>query len=179
MQITFIRHTRVDVPKGIVYGQTDVKLAETYRSEFEHIRSELQTKQYDAVYSSPLSRCKLLAENINNCPNIQFDNRLMELNFGNWEGKKWDDIYKTDKSWFDNYLTQACPGGESNIDLMHRCKDFLIHLFEEHNKANILIISHGGPIRAMLATIDKMSAEESFNQKINYGQIIFRSVQNL
>ena len=42
MNITFIRHTSVDVPPGVCYGQTDVPLRSTFPQEAANVRMRLQ-----------------------------------------------------------------------------------------------------------------------------------------
>ena len=85
MIITAIRHTSVDVPSGICYGKTDVPLASTFRSELESIREKLTDDTFNAVFSSPLSRCTKLAKELFPERQIWIDQRLIELDFGIWE----------------------------------------------------------------------------------------------
>ena len=57
MRIYFVRHTCVDVPQGITYGQTDVPLNSTFETEAEQVKEQLTGLVFDAVWTSPLSRC--------------------------------------------------------------------------------------------------------------------------
>ncbi|MDE6338625.1 MAG: histidine phosphatase family protein, partial [Muribaculaceae bacterium] len=67
-KITFVRHTAVDVEPGVCYGRSDVALKSTFREEALCVSNSLKDaikkngKPFDAVYRSPLSRCRLLAE---------------------------------------------------------------------------------------------------------------------
>jgi alpha-ribazole phosphatase len=73
----------------------------------------------------------------------------MELNFGNWEGKYWNDIDQTPeaKAWFADYVNTPAPGGESYAQLIQRCRIFIKEL-KTSNQKNVCIVTHGGPIRA-------------------------------
>ena len=95
MNITLIRHTEVSIEKGICYGQSDIELANSFEKEKIVIQNKLKPDVFDITYSSPLKRCKKLAKALFADKEIVYDNRLMELNFGDWEGKHWDDISKT------------------------------------------------------------------------------------
>ena len=97
MNLFAIRHTSVAVEPGICYGQTDVPVADSFIVEKEKLAAQLYNVEFDKIYSSPLSRCKLLAENLFQKEQIVFDERLKELNFGDWELKTWDAIYSDSK----------------------------------------------------------------------------------
>ena len=94
MRIYFVRHTSVDVPQGITYGQTDVPLNSTFETEAEQVKEQLTGLAFDAVWTSPLSRCVRLATYCG-YPDAYRDDRLKELSFGAWEMKwmvrgRWD-----------------------------------------------------------------------------------------
>ena len=89
MKVYLVRHTSVDVPKGISYGQTDVPLKSSFEEEASLTRKNLDGLTFDQVYCSPLSRCTRLAA-FCGYPEAIRDARLKELNFGDWEMKSWD-----------------------------------------------------------------------------------------
>lgn len=61
MVIYLMRHTAVDVPQGVCYGQTDVPLKPTFETEATQTAANLQGLSFDKVYTSPLTRCVRLA----------------------------------------------------------------------------------------------------------------------
>ena len=81
MEIILIRHTSVDVPRGVCYGQTDVPLRDRFKEEATITAQQLQDDVFDAVFTSPLSRCTRLAEHCG-YPDAIRDARLKELDFG-------------------------------------------------------------------------------------------------
>ena len=91
MQITLVRHTTPDVPVGTCYGQSDVPLRASFEEEAEVVRRRLSGMAFDAVYTSPLSRCTRLAHFCGYPDAIQ-DKRLMEINFGVWEMQRYENI---------------------------------------------------------------------------------------
>lgn len=50
MELTMIRHTSVDVPKGTCYGQSDVALASTFLEEAAAVKEKLLSDSFDTVY---------------------------------------------------------------------------------------------------------------------------------
>lgn len=169
MKLYILRHTRVDVPSGICYGQTDVPLADSYKTEFETIEHNLKNVAFERVYASPLSRCKQLAQKFSD--HIHFDNRLMELHFGDWEMQKWDDIFNTEegKYWFEDYIINRCPNGESYNDMLQRLQEFIDDL--PPSDGNILIVTHAGAVRAFRVLLKQWSVKKAFDLPIAYGQI--------
>jgi alpha-ribazole phosphatase len=103
---------------------------------------------------------------------IIIDNRLMEMNFGTWEMKNWQEISNSSEAqnWFNDYINVKCPGGESFMDLQNRVKDFLNMLKGYSKFKNPLIITHAGVIRAMYS-ITEMIPKESFNLNIGFGEL--------
>lgn len=173
MVITLIRHTSVDVKKGICYGQSDVGLSKSFDSELKEIKQKIISEKYDLIYSSSLSRCKTLAINLFPNQNIILDERLKELNFGEWEGKHWDEIQETKeaKHFFDDYINTKCPEGESYKELLERVSNFYNELKSQGYK-NIAIICHGGTIRAFLSIIEGITPQKAFERKVDYGEVL-------
>ena len=174
MNITLIRHTKVAIEKGICYGQSDVDLANSFESEKTALQTKIKSVEFDIIYSSPLTRCKILADALFLNMKIIYDNRLMELNFGDWEGKHWDDISKTShaKFFFIDYVKTACPGGESYQDLINRITNFYQEMKSKHAGKQVAIVCHGGTIIAFLCVIEGISPQQAFEQKVDYGQVI-------
>lgn len=169
MKLYLVRHTRVDMPSGICYGQTDVLLADSFETESESVRLRLSGIEFDAVFCSPLSRCAKLGTLLN--PQLQLDDRLKELNFGEWEGRSWEEIFESDigKKWFADYLNEASPSGESYRDMLHRVKDFIADLPD--TDGNILVITHAGVIRAFRVLLKNWTVKKAFDKPVAYGQI--------
>lgn len=171
MEIILVRHTTPDIEKGICYGQADIGVANTFLKELQPILKEVPVNNTETIYySSPLQRCKLLAEQLSET--IIYDDRLKELDFGDWELKKWNDINKQELDiWMNDFVNIAATNGESYIDLHTRTVQFLKEL-KKLNKERIVIVTHAGVIRSLWSYINKGSLENSFDLKLNYGHII-------
>lgn len=163
MKLTLIRHTRVSTPTGICYGQSDVSLADSYPDELAAVKSLLDGESFDAVFSSPLGRCRRLAEDLFPQHQIGFDQRLKELNFGQWELQSWDQIYATSegKYWMDHYLASPCPGGESLPELQARLRSFIAHL-NDLSCQHIAVVAHAGVIRLIKSILENQTMDDVF-----------------
>lgn len=168
MEIYLVRHTETVCEKGICYGQADVDIKEPFSEIFQEIKNQLPTDAI--VYSSPLLRCKKLAEFISDA--IIFDERLMEMNFGNWELKPWNDIPQEEiQPWMDDFVTVQVPNGESFEHLRTRVVNFYSELLQK--KADkIIIVCHSGTIRSILSHHHQTHLKESFTlYSVNYGEV--------
>mgnify|MGYP000773314056 CR=1 FL=1 len=151
MKMTLVRHTSVDVPKGVCYGQSDVGLRATFAEEAERVRENLKGRKFDAVYTSPLSRCVKLASFCGYEDAVR-DKRLMEMNFGEWEMQRWDEIKDTRLTeWFDDWFHVKATGGESSEEQQQRLRQFLEEI-RTNDKENVLLFTHGGIMICLLYT---------------------------
>ena len=170
MKIRIVRHTQVGLPSGICYGFSDVPLAESWEKDISKVMEQIQDSKNCLVYSSPLTRCKILAEKLSG--NVILDDRLKELNFGRWELQPWDKIEGPEaERWMKDYVNLRCPGGESYIDLCERVKSFLIDL--QHNVfADCIIVTHAGVMHATNTILKHTPLHQSFETKIAFGEVM-------
>jgi alpha-ribazole phosphatase len=173
MEIYLVRHTETICGKGVCYGQSDVALAEPFESIFENIVSQLPSEA--TLFTSPLQRCVILAEHIqNNIKTILFekDPRLIEMNFGDWEMKPWNDIPREQLDpWMDDFVNLTALNGESFIQLHTRVVDFLSQLSKEI-MTPLIIVAHAGVIRSILCHHNSTPLKDAFNNKVDFGQVI-------
>ena len=174
MEVYLIRHTKLQVPNEVCYGQTDVETASTFEEEKDKVLLQLPEKM-ELVISSPLTRCLKLARHIP-CDNLKTDPRLMEMNFGEWELKKWDDIDQQSlKAWMDDYVHVAPPGGESMLQ-MHERVMACWNGIKKLNCEKIAVVSHSGAIRMILAGERGIPLKSIFEIKATYGSVSVLSV---
>jgi len=168
MELVLIRHTQLDIKKGICYGQSEVPVAKSFEKEKDTILKGLDTSNANII-SSPLKRCTQLAGCISN--NYQTDNRIMELNFGNWEMQKWDDIKDPELDiWMNNYIEYPCPNGESLLDMKTRVSDFYTDI-QNQNHQKLIIITHGGVIKLFYHIIQHIELKKIFDIEVSFGEI--------
>lgn len=170
MQVYLIRHTEPECDAGICYGQTNLGLKKTYASDFKRIKEQLPLEEIQ-TYTSPLQRCLDLAKYLAG-DKFEIDFRLLELDFGKWEMKKWDEIPSNELDpWMKDFVNVQVPEGESFVELHKRVEDF-IHALKKKKKEKVLIITHAGVIRSFLCYVQEKPLQEAFKNKINFGDII-------
>ena len=175
MDVYLVRHTTPDVAIGVCYGQADVGLADSFDIEWSLLKPKLEHLTGPLVFSSPLQRCAQLAQRAVNDFNFSSpltDARLLELNFGDWELKPWQDIPQgIAGEWTDEHVKQAPPNGESYADLHRRAKEFLYDLAMHQNIKQALVFTHAGVIRALVAEALKAPLREASRVEVNYGSV--------
>lgn len=174
MELILIRHTNVNIEKGICYGLTDVDVANTFKEEATCVSNKIKHIHIDKIWHSPAKRCTKLAQNLFETNYITSDARLLELNFGDWEGKTWDDIFAQSegKSWMNNFVETKCPNGESFQDQMKRVQSFYEEMIQPTHIEKVAIVTHAGTIRAFLCLLQQIDPLKAFDQQISYGDII-------
>ena len=156
MKLLLIRHGRTEFnERGLIQGQYDTKLSDyglVKTSEF----SKIFNMHYDYCYSSPLTRAKVTAEIITNYGNIIYDDRLMEASFGEMEQTE-----VTEEKIMNFVTGKYVPkGAETREDVVRRVKSFIKDLKSNHKSSDtILIVTHGGVIRALQEIYNNKSHE--------------------
>ena len=172
MELYLIRHTTPEVGKGICYGQSDVPLAGSFEAEWAALRDGLPAG-VRGVYTSPLSRCRRLAERIagHYAVPLREDDRLRELDFGRWEMQPWNDIPEPELSaWMNDYVHVPCPGGESYAQLIGRVASFVESLRGQAPGPTV-VVTHAGVIRSGYAVLHGLAPEAAMGRKVAYGEI--------
>jgi alpha-ribazole phosphatase len=168
MEVYIIRHTPVAIGKDTCYGQSNVPLADTFLQDAEKLKNQLPN-DFDAIYCSPLERCKDLATALE-YTNIHIDNALLEMNFGDWENKKWNDLNQEDlNNWMTDFVKVKTPNGENLIELFDRVKQFLDNLRKQQHK-KVLLITHAGVIRCVWTYLLQIPLTNIFKIPVDYGQ---------
>jgi alpha-ribazole phosphatase len=167
MAITLIRHTPVDVPKGTCYGISDVLPVADISEYITRLKAQLNTDN-KIIYSSPLKRCTILAQAVVG-NNFITDKRLVELNFGDWEGDTWNNIFNNRKesaAWFNDFVRITVPRGESYMRQYQRVVNFIHNVITPEK--DYIIFAHAGTIRAFLAYYRYIPLKDVFTVDVDY-----------
>lgn len=148
MKLWLARHAQALVAEGVCYGASDVAAdAQATREAAATLAAALPRGL--AVSTSPLQRCTQLAEALQALrPDLAFgrDARLAEMDFGCWEGRRWDAIAPADyAAWTADFAGHRCGGGECVSDLLARVAQALA---AARAGGSALWITHGGVVRA-------------------------------
>jgi alpha-ribazole phosphatase len=179
MKLTLVRHTSLDIAPSICYGQSDIAVSANFDVERQQLQKKLAAFEFDAIYASPLQRCHKLAQAL--CADaslgfahhdIQLDERLKELHFGDWEMRPWDAIPREPFDiWENDYANLAPPNGETFSQLHNRSKSFVEAVGRHSHGKNILVVTHGGFIRALVAEVLQMPLKRLFRITIDHASV--------
>lgn len=178
LQLILIRHaeTVANVQQRWM-GWNDTPLTEQGQAQAAAVARRLAAEGSDtvAIYTSPLPRARRTAEAIGQALGlapIPLDD-LREINFGHIDGVTqeemktiYPDLYERWRDRTDIEFTW--PGGESRSEFFHRvamaCQDIL----SRHHQGTILIVAHGGTIRAMLAYLLPEQMSQWWNYELGH-----------
>jgi alpha-ribazole phosphatase len=172
VRVFLIRHPRPAVAPGICYGSSDLDLADDVLECAARLRQALPAPI--ALYSSPLQRCRRLAEALRGAP--VYDERLREIDFGAWEMRSWNEIPCAElDAWAAAPLDYVPPGGESVSALRARVTAFL----DEHSGRDgedLAVVTHAGVMRILAAQLQGLAEEACFNLRFGYGELTLLEV---
>ncbi len=208
MDLVLVRHPETNAQKGTCYGRVDFPLKEPVRKTTIETFASLRFP-YSHCVASPLPRAKALAEDLllyhsesqtkamSNGPesnsiqatNLLFDPRLQEMDFGDWDGKLWDELPKRETMlWMADFVNRKTPNGEAFTDVIARTKSFLEDWSSNGNKRQeaeslagkkldkLLVVAHSGSIRAILCQLDEIPFDKAFEEKIEFGSVRVRKL---
>jgi alpha-ribazole phosphatase len=168
MQLYLIRHPPPQVADGICYGTTDLLLRENPQAIARTIK--LQLPRDLTVFSSPLTRCRLLAEALHPAP--LFDPRLKELNFGDWEMQAWEALNRDEiNAWAKNPVDYAPPNGESVNELQARVHDFLAEHYTK-KMTQAALVTHAGVMKVIVGLTQGLAPAEWMALRFGFGDVV-------
>jgi len=132
---------------------------------------------WDAIISSPLSRCAEFAAEVAERYGIpmQTDDRFKEIFFGPWEGKTADELLSEDKECLQRFWADPVnnmPEGAETIEVFaERVLAAWDAMIEQHRERHILLVGHGGMIRIILSHLLGMPREHMFRLLVKYASI--------
>ena len=151
-----VRHGETDWNKARVFqGTTDIPLNDTGRTQADDLAKQFKDKKFDAIYCSPLVRaretCEIILNNNEHDGKINFDKRIRERCFGDYEGTPVSEIDLPFGSWWSIKNEMHMKNGESIAEMFKRVQSFLDDINKKHSGKNerILVVAHGGVARSI------------------------------
>ncbi len=166
-KIYLIRHGETNFnAESRMLGRMDVPLNENGIEQATKLAERLRYTQIKQIYSSPLERCLLTTNIVNNYhqKEIKVSENLIEHAKGAWEGLSHEQIekqYPTRYRQFSAGEDILPPGGETFKDVLERIKPFLNHIIQEKEE-EILVVAHGGVNRVILGYLAGLDIKETY-----------------
>ncbi len=140
-------------------------LSEAGMNQIQAATEALKEAGITHIYTSPLPRTRKTAERVVEALGLSpdaivEDERLREVNFGEFEGKTIDEYHAHFANTLERF-SKTPVGGENWHEVKVRMTACLYDIEHAHAHANVLIVSHAGPLRILLAGALGMSDEEA------------------
>jgi len=173
-RLLLIRHADPDEDaRGRCYGRLDVGLSPAGLASAERLAESLRAVALDAVYVSPRLRAVQTAAALGASRSV--DDRLRELDFGELEGRTYDEIEREQPEFFRTWMATPTlvrfPGGESYAELRERVSAAVDDIVAANDDRTVALVSHGGVIRAALAATLGLPDERAFALDVGYARI--------
>lgn len=172
-RIVLLRHCATAASDQLCLGQLDVALSAQGAGHASQLAEQLSWTP-DVLICSDLQRAQQTAGPFAQrfgLP-LHLDRRLRELDMGEFTGRSWMQIHQEQPAelaaWGQNFVDCGPPAGESFLTLQGR-------VIAAFNAAltlgrRPLLVTHAGPIRALLSITTKCSAQDCMSMSVAYGQ---------
>jgi alpha-ribazole phosphatase len=166
-----------------ICGRSDVPLSEAGRRQAKRLAERLKPISFDALYSSPLKRAmetaRIISERIGLEPVV--DDRLVELDYGQWEGKTLEEVMKSNpktlRAWQADPGEVAPPGGESGLEAQQRVVPFLDSLAAKYPKGRVAVVFHKSVCRLAICHTLGMSPSD-YRRKLSMENAALSIIQS-
>jgi probable phosphoglycerate mutase len=151
---------------GRLVGRVDPPLTETGREQVAAIVGAVASAQPVRILTSPLARARetaaILAEGCGGVP-VEVDERAVEIDYGDWDGRRLDELPPGEFARWQADAAYRPPGGESLADVGRRVADLCVEWSAgpSTDTANLVVVSHVSPIKAAVCwalDVDQSSA---------------------
>ena len=170
MKITLVRHTEVDERYHKKYnGHIDIGLSLRGVNQAKELAAFFQTHQFDLVYCSDLKRARDTLKPFKQENKATYTELLREKSWGKHEGLSFDEIIAQGEIEYKDFLQwiNALDGEEYEL-YISRVKKFFIEYLSRLDVENILVVTHGGIIRVLIAIVKQLSLQEAFSLNVPY-----------
>jgi alpha-ribazole phosphatase len=181
LHLDLLRHGETELGGGL-RGSLDDALTEKGWAQMR--AAVVEQGPWDRLVSSPLQRCARFAEELGaqlGLP-VALDRDLQELHFGAWEGQSAAALMETDAEalglfWADPYSFTP-PQGEPVVDFSTRVLAAVERLQATYAGERVLLISHGGVMRLLLAQARGLPREQLLNVEVGHGALFSLTVES-
>jgi len=173
-----IRHAEVEERYHSVFGgRIDMGLSPVGKQQAAALAKNLQTKQIDALYASPMRRVQetLAPLTINSALKPVVRQGLREVDFGDWTGLHWTEVQQkygiSALAWLDQLECAGIPNAECARTLRNRVEPVLREALQRHAGEHLAIACHGGVIRMILSILLELPLPKMASFEIDYASL--------
>ena len=166
--VDFLRHGEV-LGDNCFRGNQDDPLTE---NGWQQMYRQCGTESRQVVISSPLSRCVSFALAWGQAHQVPVETDLgwKEINFGDWEGQKAEQIDRRDpnalQAFYNDPVAFTPPNAESYLGFVERILQAWERLLANHAGHNVLVVTHAGVIRVLFSQLLSIPPRQSFQIEV-------------
>jgi len=177
--IDLVRHGEVQTP-GLFCATADEALSDAGWTQLKTLApTDSGALPWSQIISSPQRRCREFAESFaqQHAIPLSIEPDWREMNFGDWTGRAYQSVWDEDREklmqLWSGPLSFTAPGaeGESMLDFIARIETAWTDLNARHQGQTVLLLTHAGVIRSVLATTLGMDYQISQKLHIAYGRV--------
>lgn len=178
MDLLLIRHPPPAVEEGVCYGCTDLPLAAAPDAAADALAARLASlgaPSPQALLTSPLGRCASVAAELGKRFGLPSgaDARLREIDFGAWEGRRWDDI---DRAALDAWAADLHHAREHGGESVAQCSARVVEWFEACRASaaeRAWVLTHAGVMRIVAARALSLPLEQTLRWSVEMSGIVW------
>jgi broad specificity phosphatase PhoE len=158
---------------GKFVGQLDEPLSLEGRRQLKELARKLSRFRFHAIFASDLSRAIATASPAAQRQNLEIQIRpgLREMHFGRWQGLSWEQIQKRNpraaNRWLKQFASVVIPDAEQFPRFKRRVKAELRAIVDANQGRCVLVVTHAGVIRVVLAGALGMKDETIFRLAVD------------
>ena len=164
MNLYIVRHGQTEYNEKHLYcGRVDAPLSDSGLSQLPALAEKSKDLHLDAIISSPLLRAVTTAKAVADACGltVKTDDRLIERDFGQYEGKYFD-IDGGEELYWHNFGYRY-PDGESFFQVVQRVYNCLDDIRDIYADQNVMIVAHGVVCRAIITYMRDVTNDEFFS----------------
>ena len=174
MKITLVRHTEVDEAYHKCYnGHIDIGLSKKGEEDAKKLAKLFEKREFERVYCSDLKRARETLKPFIQAKNAIYTELLREKSWGKHEGKTFDAIIAEGEIEYKDFLQWIYAlDGEDYELYVERIRHFFLEELLLKPYKSVLIVTHAGVIRTLIALVQKLSLEEAFSIDLPYSSYV-------
>ncbi len=182
-QVYLVRHGEAEGAAGRAIGHTDLPLSLAGIEASRALGATAHDMPRATVVTSPLLRARATADLVAAGMGVASDDivlepRLREMHFGEWDGRRWDDIQREDTARCEAFMAAwtecRTPGGEGYPDLLARVEAWVAS--QDGRSGDLVVVAHAGSIRALLSHWLKLAVRTTFQFRLDHAHVTSLSV---
>lgn len=177
-RLLLIRHAEPEAEaRGRCYGTLDVGVSDEGLRQADQLARALAEVGLAAIYTSPRRRALQTASALGRGHGLApvVDERLCEIDFGDFEGRTYEEIEREHpdlfRRWMETPTEIEFPNGESYERLQARALLALSSILDNHRRDTVAVVTHGGIARAILADCLSIPNAGLFRIDQSYGAL--------